>query len=241
MSQLNFDASQVAPNTGSPDPVPAAWYNAMIDESEMKPTKDGMGDYLELRFNIIDGMYAGRKVYERLNMRNSNATAQEIGHGTLSAICYATGVMQVQDSQQLHGQPMKIKVKLKPAKGDYDASNEITSYKNINEQVGTPGATPQSQAPAQAVASPVQPVQPQVQQPPQGWAPQPQVQQPAPVVQQPVVQQPAPVVQQPAPVVQQAAPVVQQPAPVAQEPVVQAAPVDNGAPPPWVAQQQQQQ
>ncbi len=230
MSQLNFDATTVAPNTGSPDPVPAGWYHAMIDESEMKPTKDNLGQYLEIRLNIIDGQFAGRKVYDRLNLINNNATAQEIGNGTLSAICHATGVLQLHDSQQLHGQPMQIKVKLKAAEGDYEASNNISSYKSMNEQVGTPGAMPQSPAPAQAAApqgQPVQPIQP-IQQP---------VAQP---IQQPVAptgvqntQPPAQQVQQPAP-----APVAQ---PAAQPETVAPAPVANGAPPPWVAQQQQQQ
>lgn len=173
MSQLNFDASTVAPNSGMPDPIPAGWYNAMIDESEMKPTKDKEGSYLELRLTVIDGQFAGRKIFDRLNLMNKSAVAQEIGNGTLSAICHATGVMQLQDSQQLHGQPMKIKVKLKAASGDYEASNEIGSYKNINEQVGAGEAAAVGQAPVQANVQVTPPAQSQ---PPAGWA---QSQQPA--------------------------------------------------------------
>ena len=222
MAQLNFDASQVAPNSGSPDPIPAGWYNAQIDESEMKPTKDGTGTYLQLRFSVVDGQYANRKVYARLNLRNSNPVAQEIAYGELSAICHATGVIQLQDSQQLHGIPMKIKVKLRPASGDYDASNEIGSYKNINEQVGTAdaGAAPDAGVP-QGFGAPAQ--QPAQQQPPQqqqNWQ-QPAAEQPwqQPAQQQPPAQQLA----------QQQAPVQQPQQQPAQQPPQQAAPQQQPA------------
>lgn len=144
MAQLNFDATQVAPDLGF-ETVPAGWYNAMIDESEMKPTKDGSGAYLQARFNIIDGQYANRKIYMRLNLKNTNPVAQEIAYKQLSAIAHAVGVLHVQDSSQLHGLPMKIKVKLrKDTSGQYEDSNEISSIKNINEQVdmGSQAAAP---------------------------------------------------------------------------------------------------
>lgn len=250
MAQLNFDATQVAPDLGF-ETVPAGWYNAMIDESEMKPTKDGSGAYLQTRFNIIDGQYANRKIYMRLNLRNTNPVAQEIAYKQLSAIAHAVGVLHVQDSSQLHGLPMKIKVKLrKDTSGQYEDSNEISSIKNINEQVdmgsqagaapaggfgGAPagGMPPGFGAPQQA---PVQQPQQQWQQPQNfGQAPQ---QAPAPQAapQQPWQQAPA---QQPAPQPQQApaqAAPAQQPwqQPAAAQPWQQApqqqAPVQQPAP-----------
>ena len=263
MAQLNFDATQVAPNSGTMDPIPAGWYNALIDQSEMKPTKDGTGSYLELRFNVIDGQYANRKIFARLNLRNSNAQAQEIAYGELSAICHATGVLHLQDSQQVHGIPMKIKVKLRSASGDYEASNEITGFKNINEQVGTPAGAPvgggapaggvpagfANQAPQQAPTQ--QPWQQPAQQPQaQTWQqPAPQqapMQQPQVAPQQQVAQQPwqQPQAQQPwqqtaaqAPVEQAQAPVQQaapQQAPVQQSPQMQQqAPQQGAGMPPW--------
>lgn len=171
MAQLNFDATRVAPEMGF-DTVPAGWYNAMIDQSEMKPTKDGAGAYLETRFNVIDGQYAGRKVFMRMNLRNASPVAQEIAYKQLSAVAHAVGILHVQDSSQLHGIPMKIKVKLrKDATGQYEDSNEITQVKNINEQVDMPqgsaqpnfGAAPQGfgaqaapSAPPQSFAPPQQ-------------------------------------------------------------------------------------
>lgn len=263
MAQLNFDASQVAPNTGVPDAFPAGWYNAAIDESEMKPTKDGTGTYLQVRYSVLDGQYQGRKVYQRLNLRNSNPVAQEIAYGELSAICHATGIMQVQDSQQFHNVPLKIKVKLRPADGQYEASNEISAVKHINEQVGDAGApaggaAPSYQAPVanqapqqqpaqqpwagqqQAPAQQPAPQQAPVDQQQQNWQ-QPAAQQPWQEQQQQPAQQPAQQpFQQPAP--QQQAPAqqpVQQPAQQpAQQPQTTAQPPASAGMPPWAQGQQ---
>jgi hypothetical protein len=142
MAELNFDATKVAPDTGY-DVVPAGWYNVVIDESEIKPTKDGMGAYLNLRFNVVDGQYSGRKIFSKFNIKNNNPQAQEIAFKQLSAVAHAVGVLQVADSQMLHDKPLKVKVRIKKDKdGQYDDQNEITSYKNINEQVDMAGASP---------------------------------------------------------------------------------------------------
>jgi hypothetical protein len=145
MAQLNFDASQVEPDAGF-ETIPAGWYNVMVDQSEIKPTKAGDGHYLEVRYNVIDGQYKGRKLFDRFNIRNSNPTAQEIGYKQLSALAHAVGILHVQDSQQLHGIPLKVKVKVRKGDGQYEDSNEITSRKNINEPVETAGAAAGSAA-----------------------------------------------------------------------------------------------
>ena len=242
MAQLNFDATQVAPDLGF-ETVPAGWYNAMIDESEMKPTKDGSGAYLQTRFNIIDGQYANRKISMRLNLRNTNPVAQEIAYKQLSAICHAVGVMQVADSSQLHGRPMKVKVKVRAASGDYEASNEISAFKNINEQVeGAPqaaptaGGAPWAQQPAAAPQAAPWAGQPaaQPQAPAQQFAPpaQPAAAPAAPAWQPPAAAQPWAQAPQAAPA---AAPVQAAPAqapaaaPAAQHPA-------QGATPPWMQQ-----
>jgi Protein of unknown function (DUF669) len=194
MAQLNFDASTVAPNTGTQDAIPAGWYNVQIDQSELKPTKDASGAYLELRLAVLDGQYAGRKVFSRLNLRNNNPQAVEIAFKDLSAICHAVGVMQVQDSSQLHGKPMKIKVSVRAATGEYEASNEVKAYKNINENVGGPGAMPAAAGGAPWGAAP------QMQAPaaPPAWAPQQPAAPVAPPAQFAQPQQPAAQPQQPA-------------------------------------------
>lgn len=158
MAQLNVDVSGIAPDAGF-EVLPAGWYNVAIDESEMKPTKDGSGSYLNLRFNILDGQYHGRKLFHRLNLNNANAIAKEIAFKQLSAIGHAVGVLNIQDSSQLHGLPMKIRVKIRAGDGQYDDSNDVTTFKNINHVV----------AGAAAPAAPVPPVAAPAAAPAAGW------------------------------------------------------------------------
>lgn len=239
MAQLNFDARQVTPDVGF-DTVPAGWYNVMADESEIKPTRQGDGAYLQVRFNIVDGQYANRKLFARFNIRNSNPTAQEIGFKQLSALAHAVGHLTIGDSSELHNRPLKVKVKIRKDKeGQYEDSNEITSYKNINEQVGdaVAGAPAGFAAPQAGFQPPPVQQQAPVQQQQQQWAPPAQTQQPPAQQQQPAQQaQPqwqAPQAQQPW---NAAPPVQQQPPQQQQAPVQQQVPPAQTAVPPWQQQ-----
>lgn len=231
MAQLNFDARTVAPDQGQQDPVPAGWYKVVMDKSEMKPTKDGTGQRLEMQFKIIDGQYAGRKIFEGLNLVNANPVAQEIAYKQLSAICHAVNVMVAQDSSQLHGIPLQIKVNLKPANGQYEAKNEVKAYKNINEvvqaaPVAAPGAPASFAPPPAAPAAFAPPAAPAA----AGWQPPaaPQPWQAAPAAPAAPAAAPAPAWQPPA------APAMAAPAPVA-APVAAPAAAAPVAQPAWAA------
>lgn len=123
-----FDASTVEPNVGF-EPLPDGRYLCVIAASEMKPTKAGSGEYLELQLEVIDGPHKGRKVFDRLNLRNPNDQAVAIAQGTLSAICRAVGVLRPNDSVELHNVPLLVTVKLKRREDKPDEfSNEVKAY-----------------------------------------------------------------------------------------------------------------
>ena len=128
MANLNgFDANHVEP-TGNFEPIPAGKYQAAITESEMKPTKNGGGSYLQFTFTITDGEYKNRVLWARLNLNNPNATAVKIAMSELSAICHAVGVMQPRDSVELHNLPLVIVVKLRKREDTGELTNEIKGY-----------------------------------------------------------------------------------------------------------------
>jgi len=68
--------------------MPVGKYIAVITDSEMKPTKSGSGNYLQLKFQIVEGEYANRLLWVRLNLDNTNATAVKIARLPLSEIRY---------------------------------------------------------------------------------------------------------------------------------------------------------
>lgn len=184
MAQLNFDSTAVEPTAGF-DPIPAGQYSAQITNSEMKPTKNGQGKYLELTFTVMGGGYENRLLWLRLTLHHANQQTVEIAQGNLSAICRAIGLAQIQDSQQLHGRPMEIRVIQKDSPG-YGMQNDIKGFKAIQGQAMPGQPAPQAmppttvmsqgqvvaQVPAQAPATQIPANGPQFNQPPagqQGW------------------------------------------------------------------------
>ena len=141
-----FDSTQVDTGPDSFDPIPPGDYKVQIVQSEMRPTKNGNGQYLWLELDVIDGQHQGRKLWDRVNLVNPNPQAQQIGEKILAQICQATGELTASDSEQFHLKPMLAKVKVQPASGQYDASNQIKGYRSVNAEQ-QPGQTAQ---PAQA-------------------------------------------------------------------------------------------
>ena len=143
MANLNgFNAHEVEPDA-SFEAIPAGKYLAAITESEMKPTKNGSGSYLQLAFTILDGEYKNRILWARLNLNNPNATAVKIARSELSAVCHAVGVMQPRDSVELHNLPLVITIKLKKREDTGELVNEIKGYAR-KDAAGANGQRPQA-------------------------------------------------------------------------------------------------
>ncbi|MCK6458108.1 MAG: DUF669 domain-containing protein [Phycisphaerae bacterium] len=128
MANLNgFNANEVEPAVGF-DPIPAGKYLAVITDSKMKPTKSGVGNFLELTFQILEGEHKGRLVWARLNLDNPNATTVKIARAELSAICRAVGVLAPKDSVELHNLPLVITVAQKKRPDTGEMGNVIKGY-----------------------------------------------------------------------------------------------------------------
>lgn len=120
--------------------LPAAWYEAEIVKSEMKKTSDKTGQYLALKFRIVENAEVngeevkseGRFVFTNLNLVNKSETAVKIARSDLKAICKAVGFEgELEDTEDLHEIPMMIKLSVKPETSDWPAKNEIKGYKSI--------------------------------------------------------------------------------------------------------------
>jgi hypothetical protein len=129
MAQFAFNAANVAPQE-SIAPIPAGVYLAHIVESDVAPLKSGQGRALKLTFQILSGPYANRKVWSSLNVEHrGSAEAERIAQSQLSALCHAVGVINLQDTAQLHMKPVQIRVKVrKDDTGQYGDRNEVTGY-----------------------------------------------------------------------------------------------------------------
>ncbi len=151
-----FDPTAVAPREDF-SPLPSGEYPVIIIDSDMKPTKAGTGQYLELTFQVIDGPSKGCLTRARLNLDNPNPKAVEIAQRDLSAICHALGHAQMlTDSQVLHNRPLVIRVEFVPAGGrNQHDGNEVKAYKRLDGAAPVHAAPPaQHHAPSQPQGNP---------------------------------------------------------------------------------------
>lgn len=121
-----FDANKVEPASEF-EPIPEGEYAAVIVDSKRVGTSTG-GERLVFEFDILDAPYAGRKIWEGLNLWNKSETAVDIAKKQLSALCRAVNVMTPRDSAELHNIPLKIKVVRRKRSDNGQMTNEIKGY-----------------------------------------------------------------------------------------------------------------
>ena len=147
-----FDVNTL-PEGGNYDPLPPGWYTATIADAELKPTKDGSGQYIKVRYDITGPTHQGRVVFGNLNIKNASAKAEEIGRQQLGEIMRAIGLARVTDTDQLIGGVLQIKLDVRAATEQYPAQNEVRGFKAIAGSApsfAAPATSPAASAPASA-------------------------------------------------------------------------------------------
>jgi hypothetical protein len=167
---MDFNASEVPEDERNFDALPAGDYHCQVINSEIKPTKANNGDeLLELTIEVISGPHERRLIWDRLNIKNSNADAQRIAQRALADLCLAVGIASLRDTADLHFKPFLGKVRIvKDKSGQYADQNGIryrplgntppankpAPVKAANGNATSSGgaAQPQQQAPQRAAA-----------------------------------------------------------------------------------------
>jgi len=121
---------------GDFSPIPPGDYTASIKSADLTPTKDGNGQYIKLRLDVTGPTHAGRVIFSNVNIRNQSSAAEQIGRAQLGAIMKAAGMATLQDTDQLIGVQLGIKVAIREARTTpegktYEASNEVKGYKAL--------------------------------------------------------------------------------------------------------------
>lgn len=135
------------PEGRSYDLLPDGWYNVTISQATLGDTKSGTGKKIDIRYDITGPTHQGRVIFGSVNIRNQSQKAEEIGRQQLGEIMRAIGLSKVQDSDELIGGQLAVKVKTKPAENGYEARNEVSGFKAID------GSAPPKPATTTAAAS----------------------------------------------------------------------------------------
>ena len=139
MALLNFNAETVEPNAPF-EPIPAGVYVAQITDSEIKESKAGH-EYLALTFEVLDGEFKGRKLWDNLNLSNPNETTKQIAERTLSSIVRSAfgHPAAIRDSSELHNKPLKVRVVIQKDE-QYGDKNQIKGYEAVGGKVASSSA-----------------------------------------------------------------------------------------------------
>ena len=135
MALINFDAGSI--EVTDREPIPAGTYEAVVVESEMKPTKNGGGMGINLTFELVgEGAHKGRRVWNWINYQHSNKEAERIGREDLARLCKAVGVLNLNDTVQLHNIPLMISVALDKVDKTRNVIRSYAPKKGMRDEVG---------------------------------------------------------------------------------------------------------
>lgn len=154
---MDYNPDEVEPGSFDGELIPSGTRAPMqITSSEVIPNKAGTGRMLKLRWDVTEGPFTNRVVFEQINYQHSSAQAQTIGQQQLKSICDAVGhVGPLTDSEMLHYRPCMCTIGIEKGKpksdgsGNYEDRNKITSHKPLTAG-SAPAAKPATAAPATA-------------------------------------------------------------------------------------------
>ena len=114
-------------------PIPAGEYLVEIKSAEIKTTKAGNGQYINCRFDVIEGQFAKRVLFAIINIKNQSEVAEKIGRAQLGEIMRANNIATLQDTDQLIGATMLVRVVIGEYQGE--KKNEVKGYKAASGSV----------------------------------------------------------------------------------------------------------
>lgn len=155
MVQMKFDARQVAP-LAEYTVLPEGLYLVEIVNSCKKQTKAGDGTYLELEYSVIDGEHKGARHWDRHCIEHPNPKAVARAYAALSAICHSVGVLQFEETVEIHHLPFQINVRNR-TDDNGRVSAEVAAYAprpTFSEGPSQPNAGEQQAAPRNPGSNP---------------------------------------------------------------------------------------
>ena len=115
---LGYDLENEKANT-PPGPVPSGHYTSCIAEIKKKRNSSDTGNLVNIVWEILEGEFAGRKIYEwNINVDHTSTKCQQIGRGRIKTIGLACGIVSPQSYQEFVGVPVRLKIDVEPNERD---------------------------------------------------------------------------------------------------------------------------
>lgn len=108
-----FDFNEVKEQTNQV--LPTGQYTVQIEKAEVKKTKAGDGEYLNVQMKVISQYYNGGVLFHMFNLRNPNEIAQNIGRSELKTLMglVSVGDLNAAGPNDLVGKVIDVKTAVK--------------------------------------------------------------------------------------------------------------------------------
>lgn len=148
LGDVNLDDVDLSERGGF-TPIPAGEYMVQITEGSVV-RKDNGDAMMKLCFEVMDGEFENRKLFENLNIRHSNPTAQKIALETLTELWRDAmgGSGNPPNVEVMTFKPVRAKVAVEKRKDTGEMQNRIKRFFPLN------GAPPEQKATSAAQARP---------------------------------------------------------------------------------------
>jgi hypothetical protein len=109
--------------------LPNGEYTVIVDSAVIKETKDGQGEFINMKLKVTEGNHSGRFLFTMFNIKNKNPEAVKIGMGSLKTFCKVSGRgdKPLTDVNDLVGHIAVAVVKTKT--DDYGEKNAVSYFK----------------------------------------------------------------------------------------------------------------
>ena len=153
LTGINLDEVDTS-ERGGYSPLPAGEYMVQIIEGEVI-RKDSGDAMMKLVFEVMDGEFANRKLFENLNIRHSNPTAQKIALETLTELWRDAmgGSGNPPNVDAMTAKPVRAKVAVEKRKDTGDMQNRIKRFFPLNSASTATPSTAQTRPTQSAAAS----------------------------------------------------------------------------------------
>jgi len=143
MASMNIDVNAGETITTDFDPLPTDWYRAQVIESKLVQKDNGI--QLDLTWEVLEGPFAKRRVWQREWAQHSSPSAQDIGQRMIRTLGKAMGMSVVDDDEKLRFKPVEIRVGLEKKEEGRAQRNEVKSARPINGMSAPVGGAAQTQ------------------------------------------------------------------------------------------------
>lgn len=134
LASMNFNANDVEPAAGF-EPLPDGAYTVMVEKAEEKETKRKDGVQLVITHRVIEGKYAKRTLFQRINLANPSPQCVQIGRAEFSAFCRATGILTPKHCHEFANRTLIAHVKVAQRSDGKGLTNEISKLEPVASAV----------------------------------------------------------------------------------------------------------